>query len=250
MRGEDVSAIRIADLRPPQRPRVVKNKIQYIMTDVTEPEAVRRVFDTSWPPHVAHWPLTVFHTVAYIKPSERKADFLPTYLKVNVEGTRNVLVAAQSAGCSIFIATSSGSVAIKPNNFFIPPWRRHPRNWVQISPNAEPESLDAPLTKFAGCYPYSKARAEKIILEADNRRDDFRTGVIRPGHAIYGHGNANRMSIAFDYLERGGSPRYVCRISHGYLCSRLIGPAGCTTLSFNMFLLKMFHSPTSCSSLV
>ncbi|KIW27642.1 uncharacterized protein PV07_07366 [Cladophialophora immunda] len=202
MRGESPSAIRIADLQAPRREQAVKQHVPYFKADVTDPASVSKVFTTSWPAECAQLPLTVFHTVAYIHAGYRKADFLGKYMMVNVDGTQNVLEAAKAAGCDVFIATSSCSVAIKPVDFFIFPWEKHPRNFVQLSDNGEPPPLKS--ENFAGCYAYTKALAEKLVRDADSKKDSFRTGAIRPGHAIYGHGDSNQNSIVWDYLRRGG----------------------------------------------
>jgi len=143
--------------------------------------------------------------VAFIHAGHRRADCLPKFMKVNVEGTKNVIGAAKSAGCDIFIATSSASICIKPTNFFLAPWNRYPKTYVQFSDNADPPALK--LENFAGCYAYSKAVAEKVVTDADSKKAGFRTGAIRPGHAIYGHGDENPNSIAYDYLARGGTVR-------------------------------------------
>ena len=164
---------------------------------------MKDAFNSPWPAKVAKLPLTVFDTVAYIHAGYGRADFLDKYMSVNVEGTRNVLEAAKSAGCDIFIATSSASIGIRPSNFLFPPWQKYPRNHLQVTDNADPPPLDK-LENFAGCYAYSKALAEKIVTDADNKKSGFRTGTIRPGHAIYGHGDQNPMAVIYDYLRRGG----------------------------------------------
>lgn len=141
-----------------------------------------------------------------------------------------VLAAAKSAGCSILIATSSSSVSMRPRSFFALPWGKFPKDGFQVCNDLSMESLDRPLSDFFGCYAYSKARAEKLVREADDPENGFRTGVIRPGHAIYGHGDENPMSLTWDYLRRGGSPtwlRYMGRcmlhmIFHLYLCARAL----------------------------
>ncbi|EXJ66067.1 uncharacterized protein A1O5_10681 [Cladophialophora psammophila CBS 110553] len=202
MRGESPSAIRIADLQAPRRELALKCHVPFLKADATDPASVANVFTTPWLVEHAKLPLTVFHTAAYIHAGYRKADFLDKYMKVNVEGTENVLKAAKVAGCDVFIATSSCSVAIKPLDFFVPPWEKHPRNFVQFSDNGDPPPLK--LENFAGCYAYTKALAEKLVRDADSKKDSFRTGAIRPGHTIYGHGDSNRNSVVFDYLRRGG----------------------------------------------
>jgi nucleoside-diphosphate-sugar epimerase len=180
--------------------------VPYYETDVTDRKSVAKVFEEPWPAEHAKIPLTVFHTVAFIHAGSRKADLLPKFMTINVEGSKNVLRAAKSAGCDVFIATSSASIAIKPTNFFFPPWRRYPSSFVQFSDNAEPQDMEGPLDQFAGCYAYSKTQAEKAVRDADDKDLGFRTGAIRPGHAIYGHGDENPSSIIYDYLRRGGIP--------------------------------------------
>lgn len=207
MRGEDPQAIRIADLQAPRRQLAVEHDVVFFKTDITDAASVARVFAHPWSPEHADRPLTVFHTVAFIHAGLRKADFLAPFMRVNVGGTENVLSAAKAAaGCDVFIATSSASIGIRPVRFFFPPWQRYPANFVQFSSNAEPKDLDAPLERFAGCYAYSKARAESVVRRADDRQGGFRTGAIRPGHAIYGHGDENPSSIVYDYMTRGYLP--------------------------------------------
>ncbi len=209
MRGEDPAAIRILDLSPPRRKEVSENNITYIQTDVGDPKAVQHAFDMEWPDHVKSLPLTVFHCVAYINACDRTADFLSVYEKVNIRGTENVLKAAQAAAASCFVATSSASVGLKPPTYFPWPWQRLPSNIWQLIPNAEPATLDGPLEAYGSCYAWSKARAEKLVRQANDPKADFLTGAIRPGHAIYGHGVENASSITFDYLRRGGSPSWI-----------------------------------------
>ncbi|ETI23802.1 hypothetical protein G647_05608 [Cladophialophora carrionii CBS 160.54] len=224
MRGQNPAAIRIVDLQPPCRELAVTNNVPHFKADVTDRAAVEKVFNAPWPAEFANLPLTVFHTVAYIHAGYGKADFLDTFMKVNVEGTRNVLEAARAAGCDIFIATSSGSIGIRPANFLFPPWQKYPRNFVQISENADPPSLDK-VENFAGCYAYSKALAEKLVTDADDMKAGFRTGAIRPGHAIYGHGAENRNSVVYDYLRRGGLPTWLYPLVLQYVSAQNVSLA-------------------------
>jgi nucleoside-diphosphate-sugar epimerase len=205
LRGEDPAAVRIADLLPPRRELALKNKVKYCKTDIRDRSSVDSVFATPWPAQVAKLPLTVLDTVALIHAGHRSPDYLDMYMQVNVDGTRNVMTAARAAGADIFIATSSASVTIKPSTFLFPPWQKRPRHHVQISVNADPQPLDK-LENFAGCYAYTKALAEKLVTDADDPEGGFRTGAIRPGHTIYGHGDENPQAVFFDYLRKGGLP--------------------------------------------
>lgn len=207
LRGEDPRAIRIADLAAPKREHAVKQHITHIRADISDAASVDSVFSLPWPAQVANLPLTVFHTAAYIQAGHRSATTLPIYLKVNIQGTRNVLDAAKAAGCDILIATSSVAIALKAQTFFsFLPWQRYPDGFIQVYENAEARDYDAPLENFAGAYAYSKARADKMVRDADDRDNGFRTGTIRPGHSIYGHGDENPNSLVTNYLMRGGGP--------------------------------------------
>lgn len=206
MRGEDPAAIRVADLAAPRKELAVTRKATWIKTDIRDPSSVNAVFSQPWPPKVAKLPLTVFHTAAYIHAGHGSVASLPPYIKINIEGTQNVLHAAKAAGCDILIATSSVAIALKPQSFFAisRAWDKNPDGFIQLLGNAEAEDYDAPLDKFAGSYAYTKAKADKLIRDADDKRNQFRTGVIRPGHSIYGHGDQNPYSLATNYLLRGG----------------------------------------------
>ena len=208
MRGEDPAAIRIADLAPPRKELAVTRKAGWIKTDIRDSSSVNAVFSAPWSPAVANLPLTVFHTAAYIHAGHGSEASLPPFIAINIEGTQNVLHAAKAAGCDIFIATSSVAIALKRQSFFAVSraWDRNPDGFIQLPGNAEAIDYDAPLHKFAGCYAYSKAKSDKLVREADDERNRFRTGVIRPGHSIYGHGDQNPHSLATVYLVRGTVP--------------------------------------------
>lgn len=213
MRGEDPSAIRILDLKNPTRPEVAGTGVDFVQTDVSDSASVSTGFNATWKNlEVSKLPLTVFHTVAYIHPAERKREFLTVYEKININGTRHVLDAAKKAGASCLIATSSGSIGIDPPQYFTFPWQHYPQGWCQVLVNGEPKTPDGPLESFGSCYAYTKAQAEKMVREADDKIAGFRTGCIRPAHAIYGHGVENPSSITYDYLRRGGAPSYVSLI--------------------------------------
>jgi len=210
MRGEDPAAIRVLDLNEPETRKLLESGGSFVKTDVTNKESIARAFEQAWPNHVRTLPLTVFHTVAYINPSDRNAAFLLPYVSVNIEGTRNILNAAQKAGADCFVATSSASVGLRIPSYFPWPWQRWPKDIYQFLPNADPTSPDLPLGSYGTCYAWSKAQAEKLVRLANN--DEFRTGVIRPGHGIYGHGVENPNSLTWQYLSRGGSPTWLYNV--------------------------------------
>jgi nucleoside-diphosphate-sugar epimerase len=208
LRGEDSEAIRILDLREPTQSLILESKVRFIKTDVTSSESVNEAFAAAWPSsRVAKLPLTIFHTVAYINPSERKQDFMAIYQAVNVDGTRHVLEAAKGAGATCLVATASGTVGMKPPSYFISPFTRWSKNALQILSEPEPFNANLPISGYNSCYSYSKAVAESYVLGANS--PSLRTGCVRPGHAIYGAGVSNVSSISWSYLSRGGSPTWL-----------------------------------------
>lgn len=213
MRGENPDAIRIIDMVPSTRASVL-GKIDYVKADVTDTTTVETAFKKPWPGSTASLPLTVFHCVAYISSRDRNRDMVGIYVKVNIKGTENVLKAAQEAGATCFIYTSSGSVALRPPSFFPYPWQRWPKDIYQFLPNAEPLPYDTSLEECAACYSWSKMKAEELVLKANS--PNFSTGAIRPSHAIYGHGIASSSNLAWDYLRRGGVPTWVPNVPSNF----------------------------------
>jgi hypothetical protein len=209
MRGEDPAAIRIVDIKTPSRPEIAEAGVPFIRADITDEDAVIKAFGAEWPPKIAKLPLSVFHTAAYISPADRVMDFMSVYYNVNVLGTRNVLKAAREAGADCFVATSSGSVGMTAPQYFYPLWSRWPPNWFQLSINADHDSTKMHQEDMVGNYSITKVIAERDVRGADSVEKNFRTGAIRPGHAIYGHGVEDKSSLTWGYLTRGGSARYV-----------------------------------------
>lgn len=207
MRGEDPEAIRLLDLREPTQSLILESKTRFIKTDVASSASVKQAFDAPWSPHVANLPITVYHTVAYINPSERKKDFMSIYQAVNINGTRHVLEAAKNGGATCFVATASGSIGVHPPSFFISPFARWPYQIFQILSKPNYYNASLPLSAYGSCYAYSKALAESYVLDAHS--PSLKTGCIRPGHAIYGAGVSNVSSISWSYLSRGGSPSWL-----------------------------------------
>lgn len=208
LRGEVCEAIRILDLREPTQPPILTSKVQFIKTDVTSYDSVQKGFNAQWPSSpVAKLPLTVFHTVAYILPHERKQEFMAVYQTVNIDGTRHVLQVAKDAGATCLVATASGSIGMTPPSYFMSPRARWPRNILQILSKPNPFNRDLPFPAYGSCYKYSKAVAESYVLGANT--SSFQTGCIRPGHAIYGAGVKNTSSVSWSYLSRGGSPSWL-----------------------------------------
>lgn len=186
-RGQSPSSIRILDFSKPSRSDMTRGEVaavDYVKTDITDPASVEAAFAKPWPGDVARLPLTVFHTVATIRPGERSLLLWERTSRVNIDGTRHVLAAAREAGADIFVATSSASVSLQPARFLIPPWASRPHGYFQI---CDERDFDRPLKPHGGFfsnYAYSKAIAEREVCSANG--PGFRTGCIRPGNGIYG----------------------------------------------------------------
>lgn len=186
-RGQSPSSIRILDFSKPSRSDMTRGEVaavDYVKTDITDPASVEAAFAKPWPGDVARLPLTVFHTVATIRPGERSLLLWERTSRVNIDGTQNVLEAAREAGADIFIATSSASVSLRPARFLIPPWRSQPHGYFQICDERDFDKPLKPHREFFSNYAYSKAIAERKVCSANG--PGFRTGCIRPGNGIYG----------------------------------------------------------------
>ncbi|KAJ3945778.1 uncharacterized protein N0V96_004119 [Colletotrichum fioriniae] len=195
-RGHPPEAIRIIDFRNPGRDDMSEgpiSRVDFAQADISSESATSAAFGRSWPQSVAHLPLTVFHTAAVIRPSERSQLVYDRCSLVNTKGTAHVLAAAKTAGADVLVFTSSCSVALKPTKFFNAPWSRWPTNFFQVLDEADFKKPMRPHKEFFANYARSKAEAERLVCSANKVPQDptqaggFRTGAIRPGNAIYGH---------------------------------------------------------------
>ncbi|KAL2758849.1 hypothetical protein ACRALDRAFT_2120269 [Sodiomyces alcalophilus JCM 7366] len=200
-RGQPPSSIRIVDARPPTREDMSTGPaahVDFAQADITSESSTQAAFAKPWDASVSALPLTVFHTAAVIRPSERSPLVYDRCAKVNVTGTAHVIAAAQRAGADVLISTSSCSTGLRPVTWFNAPWSRWPTNYVQTMTEDDFFTpLRAPQEFFAN-YARSKAEAERLVCAADTPggggRDGhghghgtpLRTGVIRPGNGIYG----------------------------------------------------------------
>ncbi|CAG8922573.1 unnamed protein product [Penicillium salamii] len=207
-RGEDPKAIRILDVVSPVQ--FLKQGVSWTKTDITDKLAVTTAFEEPWPSYVAQLPLTVYHTAALIRPQDRLKCFLPLSSKVNIDGTRIVLQAAQAAGATVFIWTSSGSTRLRSPTFWIPPWTRHPKRIVQVLSDSTP-----PTDQFFGNYAETKHQAEQIVQAADS--PGFRTGCIRPTNGVYGTGGESKTAVTEIYLHNGGAPTWAAPIIQSFV---------------------------------
>ncbi|KAJ5157415.1 uncharacterized protein N7482_008515 [Penicillium canariense] len=213
-RGENPASLRVLDLLSPTQD-VLDQGVAFVKTDITDELAVTTAFEQPWPASVANLPLTVFHTAATIRPSERLETFLPLCAKVNIDGTKNVLYASKKCGATCFVSTSSGSVSLHKPGFWIAPWETVPRRAMQIL--SDDAKLPQRHDEFFGNYAVTKAEAERIVRSADDPANGFRTGCIRPANGIYGIGSDASMTITGVYLRSGGSPTWLAPVIQSFV---------------------------------
>ncbi|KAG6852596.1 hypothetical protein C0991_010721 [Blastosporella zonata] len=220
-RGEDPHHIRILDIRPPLREDVIvaqEKGVQYIQVDVSNSAAVEAAFTAAWPDSIpSPLPeLTVFHTAANIRFYERYEMFLPSSAKVNIRGTENIVNSARSAGASILIYTSSGSVAVRRSRFLLWPWEKEPKFFVQVI-NDDETALPKRHAEHFSNYAATKMQADRIVRAADRSRSGtasiLRTGCIRPGNGIFG---PRGDMLCGAYLVRQTNPTWIANIMQSF----------------------------------
>ena len=138
-------------------PELTKMGIQTIQMDLCEPNMDQLV-------EILRDIDVIFHVAAKAGVWGSKQSFL----SINVTGTKNLLEAAQKAGVSKFIYTSSPSAVWNGGNEMF------------LSEQDCPYPLDH---EYLTWYPLTKAYAEKMVLEANTKT--FATTALRP-HLIWG----------------------------------------------------------------
>lgn len=126
--------------------------VECVQGDLRNPEDVKRAVTGSE---------LVFHTAAKAGIWGKRVDFMA----VNTEGTRNVINACRECGVSRLVFTSSPSVVFGKDDIVL-----------------GDESLPYP-ENFLAPYPESKAKAEKLVLQANCKK--LATCALRP-HLIWG----------------------------------------------------------------
>jgi len=228
-RGEDPRRVRIIDVRGPTRQDLTTGQaaeVAFHQADVSNAESVKNAFTAPWPDNGGDdVPITVFHSgkfvlcascgfvlsplplhvAANIRFWERVELLLPLSNRINLEGTRNVIAACREVGASVLIYTSSASIATRRTRFWLWPWQRYPKDFVQVLDEDSP--LPSRHNGFFSNYAVSKARAECDVRKADKTPHAhgglLRTGCIRPGNGVYGPGGD---VIAGAYLVRQYNP--------------------------------------------
>ncbi|KAF1815941.1 putative 3-beta hydroxysteroid dehydrogenase/isomerase family protein [Eremomyces bilateralis CBS 781.70] len=211
-RGEDSRTIVNFDIRPPVKGGL--EAIRFISVDVTDPESLAHAFATAWDDGASKLPLTVFHTVAIVRTTDRTHDTMGPYERINIHGTQNTLEASKAVGASVFLMTSSGSVLIARPGLWMWPWQKYPARFVQPLCDHEPSLYLSKLEEFFGCYAYSKFQAEKLVQRADDPDGGFRTGCIWPVNAVYGDEDDLQGG---QMLRNGGSPSWLHNILQNFV---------------------------------
>ncbi|KAH9477846.1 3beta-hydroxysteroid-dehydrogenase/decarboxylase isoform 1 [Psilocybe cubensis] len=201
-RGEDMHNIRLIDIFPPTNHPIlldaIQKGLQFLKVDVTDAEALEAAFTAPWFESAknnsadAEPELTVFHTAANIRFYERKLEFLDRSARVNVGGTENVIRASRTAGASVLVYTSSGSVGVWSTRLLLWPWEKEPEHFVQVI-NDDDSRLPKRHEDFFSNYAATKMKAEMLVRASDRANTGpsgskkvIRTGCIRPGNGVFG----------------------------------------------------------------
>lgn len=185
--------------------------------DITDSAAVHAAFKAPWPKSSDEpTELTVFHTAANIRFYERHPALLDRSARVNVQGTQNVVDAAQAVGAGVLVFTSSGSVGIRRSRFWLWPWEREPPFVVQVINDVDDALFPKQHDQFFSNYAVTKVHAERIVRAADKTPTapggTLRTGCLRPGNGIYGPGDM----ICHSYLRRSSNPTWIPNIVQSF----------------------------------
>jgi nucleoside-diphosphate-sugar epimerase len=120
----------------------------------------------------------VIHAAALAKPYGKAEDFQ----RINIDGTRKLIEVARSAGVKKFIHISTEAVCFQGKSL------------IDIDETAP--VLQTPMYDYA----YSKAVAEKLVLEANHK--DFQTIALRPSW-IWGPGDTNALPMMVEMVQSG-----------------------------------------------
>ncbi|TVY89615.1 Sterol-4-alpha-carboxylate 3-dehydrogenase, decarboxylating [Lachnellula willkommii] len=161
--------IAVFDLRTAQN-RVQSPSVEYHDVDITNKEAVHAALRKVKPQ-------VIFHTAS---PPAGLLD-LDLYLKVNVEGTRNLLEGGKQAGTKAFVYTSSASVV---------------HDAISDLVEADDNLPLVYLPQQKEVYSHSKALADQLVLDANSSTDGgMLTASIRPS-GIFGEDEGSAKSLA------------------------------------------------------
>ncbi|KAF2705130.1 hypothetical protein K504DRAFT_460907 [Pleomassaria siparia CBS 279.74] len=192
--------IAVVDLRTTSNRNSHAN-VSYHDGDITDLAAVTTLFSQIRPDAVIHTASPHFNAPNHV------------HDKVNVEGTKNLLKAAQDTGVKAFVYTSSASVILGPETQIV----NADEKWPLVTGAAQPEY-----------YTTTKAYAETAVLEANRTPAHFLTCAIRPA-GIFGEGDVQLLPKMVTALRKGQNKfqlgdnnnlfdfTYVENVAHGHI---------------------------------
>lgn len=166
--------ISVLDLRTSSNRNASPN-VSYHDGDITDLAALKTLFAELKPDAIIHTASPHFHLPPAI------------HDKVNVEGTKNLLAAAQETGVKAFVYTSSASVILGPDTDLV----NANEDWPLVTGAAQPEH-----------YTTTKAYAETAVLAANRTPSSFLTCAIRPA-GIFGEGDVQLLPPIISAVGKG-----------------------------------------------
>ncbi|KAF2437409.1 C-3 sterol dehydrogenase/C-4 decarboxylase family protein [Karstenula rhodostoma CBS 690.94] len=166
--------ISVLDLRTSSN-RNASPQVSYHDGDITDLAALKTLFAELKPDVIIHTASPHFHLPAAV------------HDKVNIEGTKNLLAAAQETGVKAFVYTSSASVILGPETELV----NANEDWPMVTGAAQPEY-----------YTTTKAYAETAVLEANRTPTSFLTCAIRPA-GIFGEGDVQLLPPIISAFRKG-----------------------------------------------
>ncbi|KAL1603544.1 erg26, C-3 sterol dehydrogenase [Paraconiothyrium brasiliense] len=166
--------VSVLDLRTSTN-RNASSQVSYHDGDITDLAFLKKLFAELKPDTIIHTASPHFHLPPAV------------HDKVNIEGTKNLLSAAQETGVKAFVYTSSASVILGPETELV----NATEEWPMVTGDAQPEY-----------YTTTKAYAETAVLEANRTPASFLTCAIRPA-GIFGEGDVQLLPPMVGAFRKG-----------------------------------------------
>ncbi|TFK49396.1 NAD(P)-binding protein [Heliocybe sulcata] len=194
-RGEDPRRIRVLDIRAPTRPDLTSGRardMDFRRVDITNAASVLEAFKAPWPKVDGPQPeVTIFHTASSIRFYERHPALVSKSAVVNIKGTENIISASRAVGANVLVYTSSGSITVRRSRFWLWPWEKEPKYFVQVL-NDDDNIIPKQHDHFFSNYAVTKRDAELLVRRTNGTPSGqtvLKTGCVRPGNGIYGLGD-------------------------------------------------------------
>ncbi|KAK0516448.1 hypothetical protein JMJ35_001051 [Cladonia borealis] len=177
------SKVTVVDIRTDRNQH---DTVAYCNADISSKREVQSIFDQVRP-------RVVFHTAS----PPALGDDMNLYMRVNVNGTRNLIDCALSTEDTIaFVYTSSASVVHDSISDLVDADERSPVLYMPVQRSA---------------YSHTKALAESIVLEANRKNDCLLTTSIRPS-GLFGE---NDLTTVKPMVEAAASGKYKYQVGDG-----------------------------------